>query len=1193
MAVGWVAILPDRICQPSDLSVDGRPGSSGASVRPNKDHSMAAQGGAEDGVVSAIGVHLNHSPQGPAAWNLCPEVPSGEEILAPPTEIEDLPKNPVGSVWGSKEEYLRTQYTLMRKEGTEGLRYAVNYCRRVPEAQDDADLCVYKRVHVLGYLMSKLGPICRISFSTENAPRRIKWQQSRRLTPGTIVALTTAADQFRSVCKIATVAQRPYRDGLDHTPPRIDVIWADGADAVFDPELELLMVEGRNGYFESVRHTLIGLQLFAKHQSPFDKYLLRGDQKEAAAAFVEAEPVMDLSTVVHRTRSPRFRPDGEKHNLLHGVPQLRGSTSMDESQVAALHRIVTKELAIVQGPPGTGKTFTSLMALMVMVRNRKKTDPPIVVSAQTNHALDQLLSLLLEQGARILRVGGRTESEIIEKHTMFNLRKKFGKLNREATPRALELARLESIDRVQDLAGAVFNENLLDPRALLDAGILTKEQYSSLEDDGMERSTADLEGGSFSVWLGEERIPAEVQRSAAHRDPTGDDAEFHGPLDYEYEGEVRHIADDEEEERIHGTFLPFRFVWTGKDPAHLRRWRARAEVELRKPDLFMIPRGMRGAVYQLLMAKYLAVVQPRFAQLLRRNTRLCKDLTAHRWAKDVQIVRESCVDIVGCTTTGLAKYRGFVAALRPRTLMIEEAAESYEANITAALYPSVRQLILVGDHQQLTPHCAIRWLEAAPFHLTVSLFERMVQLGVPYVTLNTQRRMIPEIRSLLNPFYPDLRDHALVRDAAQRPPVPGMGGLNTWLLTHRWEEQTDANASKYNAQEAQMVVNFFAYLVANGVRPSQITVLTFYNGQRKVLLGKLRRHASIAADSFHVCTVDSYQGEENDIVLLSLVRSPAKDMPYAVGFLEDTNRAVVAISRARRGFYIFGNMDNALRANDASFQLWGRVWNGFAQLGRIRRKAGLPLTCQRHNRRVWVKELEDWGDNAGGCDKRCGQTRSCGHKCKLRCHFIPHERLGCDEACRKILDCGHGCAHMCSEPCRCQVHCRSNETATLGLTHGDGNKATDSHVTRRLPVMTSKELLMLKAEEHLHLPLEEVLAAEVADGSVGIEAEDRKDQISPPPPAPKSAAARFHEFAGNAEQMDRMETARLVPVDDAPPMPQVITQTYKPTALLDGYRVRAGPSTVVHHGPESGQSNGQEQGAQEKMADGEEWLIEL
>ncbi|KAK4247721.1 AAA domain-containing protein [Corynascus novoguineensis] len=181
---------------------------------------------------------------------------------------------------------------------------------------------------------------------------------------------------------------------------------------------------------------------------------------------------------------------------------------------------------------------------------------------------------------------------------------------------------------------------------------------------------------------------------------------------------------------------------------------------------------------------------------------------------------------------------------------------------------------------------------------------------MPFVMLKQQRRMKPELRYILKPFYPELYDHPSVESINHRPDVLGMGGRNSWLFDHTWPEGVNSDFSKFNEQEAEMITNFFAYLVANGTPAEKITVLTFYKGQRKVLLKKLKSHPAIIGSTFNVCTVDSYQGEENDIILLSLVRSPQLNRAYAVGFLEDERRAVVAISRARRGFYIFGNVDN-------------------------------------------------------------------------------------------------------------------------------------------------------------------------------------------------------------------------------------------------------------------------------------------
>jgi helicase required for RNAi-mediated heterochromatin assembly 1 len=84
--------------------------------------------------------------------------------------------------------------------------------------------------------------------------------------PGTLVAISPKSDNFRTICLVATVAQRPYREGLDKNPPEIDIVWADVNQSIIDPDMDLVMVEARVGYYEAVRHTLIGLQMAANSE---------------------------------------------------------------------------------------------------------------------------------------------------------------------------------------------------------------------------------------------------------------------------------------------------------------------------------------------------------------------------------------------------------------------------------------------------------------------------------------------------------------------------------------------------------------------------------------------------------------------------------------------------------------------------------------------------------------------------------------------------------------------------------------------------------------------------------------------------------------------------------------------------------------------------------------------------------------
>jgi helicase required for RNAi-mediated heterochromatin assembly 1 len=126
------------------------------------------------------------------------------------------------------------------------------------------------------------------------------------------------------------------------------------------------------------------------------------------------------------------------------------------------------------------------------------------------------------------------------------------------------------------------------------------------------------------------------------------------------------------------------------------------------------------------------------------------------------------------------------------------------------------------------------------------------------------------------------------------------------------------------------------------------------------------------------------KGEENDVLLLSLARS---NKTHSIGFLASENRACVALSRAKRGFYLFGNAE--LLASESS--IWGTVVEIMygnktktkVTTGQTRRVGyNLPLQCNTHQRKIWIQEPEDWEYLHGGCDLQCGGKLPCQHKCR-------------------------------------------------------------------------------------------------------------------------------------------------------------------------------------------------------------------
>ncbi|KAF5018322.1 hypothetical protein F66182_9706 [Fusarium sp. NRRL 66182] len=893
----------------------------------------------------------------PCCWKSYPELPEPDELMT--VDPAPLPPRLEEGKVPTKEDYLELQYRLNRFEGTELLRRAINAFRSNPSMAEDNEFNIYTQVHVEGYLFAKSGPACRISFSPDRSPIKVNWKQSTRLTAGTLVALSTVSDCFAKQCFLAVVAARYLLGGLlpdpednedENTPPRIEIFWSNCADAVFDPTVEMVMLEAKGGYFETVRHAMVGLQHAASFESKFDKYIVGESTKECTAAYLNQVPGR--------------------------VAQLPDSVSLfDPSQQEAFDRMTSRELAVIQGPPGTGKTFTSVVALESYVRTLKagrgkdEAIPPVVVAAQTNHALDQLLNRCSAFEAVIVRLGGRTEDKGIASRTLYNIRQN-SKLSRGASKG--ERSRKAVLERLQSLLTSCFPPSLISAEEFRQEELISKEQRESLDDEEWESAALVVQDGedpsvrSMAQWL-EGHIESDY--TYVYRPPT-DQAD--APDVDNADLDATKPEEDNEKERLPGQFFSTKFYVTGSIPnaasAEGVAYQAR-KLLAKYPDLYTIRPQHRGIVYRHLRRELIRRRAQRFAPLLKEYLAACDEVKISRWEKDVKVILDERIEILGCTTTGLTKYRGLIAALKPRVLMIEEAAETREANISSALYPSLDQIVLVGDHQQLAPQVDVQ--ELARYNMHVSLFEKLVKLNLPYTMLQVQRRMIPAVREVVNAFYPKLTDHYTVNDPNLRPPVPGMGGMNLFWFRHEWDELQNTNDFSFsNPKEADMIVRFVRYLVQNGIKPGEITMLTFYRGQVAALTEKLRGDPVLLnanpTREWSVRTVDGFQGEENEVILLSLVRS------VRPGFVQNENRAVVATSRAKCGMYIFGNDMNLLKEGSPSFRTWSKVHNVFAGNDCIGN--ALPVTCKNHGRVTDIWDVEGWDAIPGaGCGQSCDE----------------------------------------------------------------------------------------------------------------------------------------------------------------------------------------------------------------------------
>lgn len=101
----------------------------------------------------------------------------------------------------------------------------------------------------------------KVSFSLSRIGRKIRWEQTKRLITGSLVALIPYDGSNYDVdnLKVCVVAARPLLE-LEKNPPQIDLFFARPEEVEIDRQKKWLMLEERSGFFEAERHTLVALQ---------------------------------------------------------------------------------------------------------------------------------------------------------------------------------------------------------------------------------------------------------------------------------------------------------------------------------------------------------------------------------------------------------------------------------------------------------------------------------------------------------------------------------------------------------------------------------------------------------------------------------------------------------------------------------------------------------------------------------------------------------------------------------------------------------------------------------------------------------------------------------------------------------------------------------------------------------------------
>ena len=277
--------------------------------------------------------------------------------------------------------------------------------------------------------------------------------------------------------------------------------------------------------------------------------------------------------------------------------------------------------------------------------------------------------------------------------------------------------------------------------------------------------------------------------------------------------------------------------------------------------------------------------------------------------------------VIACTLVGSANR--LLDGMHFPTLFIDEAAQALEAACWIAIRRAGR-VIFAGDHCQLPP--TVKCYEALKGGLGRTLMERIANEKPECVTLlRTQYRMHEDIMRFSSDWF--YNNQMVAAPEVQHRSILDLDLPMTWIDTGSVESDTlnttsketvTENMGKKNEAEARMtLLSLQAYFELIGkerilAERIDVGIISPYRAQVQLLRQLLRKNESLKPFRrfITVNTVDGFQGQERDVIVISLVRSNDEGQ---IGFLRDLRRMNVAITRARMKVIILGDRHTLTR----------------------------------------------------------------------------------------------------------------------------------------------------------------------------------------------------------------------------------------------------------------------------------------
>ncbi|MBE6838574.1 MAG: hypothetical protein E7507_03385 [Ruminococcus sp.] len=278
------------------------------------------------------------------------------------------------------------------------------------------------------------------------------------------------------------------------------------------------------------------------------------------------------------------------------------------------------------------------------------------------------------------------------------------------------------------------------------------------------------------------------------------------------------------------------------------------------------------------------------------------------------------VNLVGATCIGINSQKRF-ASLEFDVTIIDEAGQIQIHNALVPMSVS-NKLIMLGDHKQIPPQADSELMDLCDENeietelLEKSLFEKMYEM-LPEsnkTMLDTQYRMPGEIADVISDWFYDGKYYSHESKRNLKSPVPSLSSkpfliIDTSVDKTRFETKIEGGGCRNNL-EADVIRKTVEFIVdTTDYDIKEIGIISAYSSQVALIKKKLKKKIGENEVKEMVATLDSFQGQERDIIIYSFTKSSKVSPRYKrIGFLKELRRLNVAMSRCKKMLILVGDM---------------------------------------------------------------------------------------------------------------------------------------------------------------------------------------------------------------------------------------------------------------------------------------------